>query len=162
MFELFKQHLLFAKERKCVFFAEEIQYLGHIISPKGMRMDIEKVEAILKWPAPRNLQELKIFLGMSGFYRQYVRDYSKIYVLMTDQLRKKSKEISWGEAQQRSFEKLKVALAVAPILDIVDPNKPFVLETNASGKVIGVVLMQGGCPFAFESKKLDRTQRNYL
>ena len=80
---------------------------------------------------------------------------------MTDQLRSKSKEISWGEAQQRSFEKLKVALAVAPILDIVDPNEPFVLETDASGEAIGAVLMQGGRPVAFESKKLDRTQRNY-
>ena len=75
---------------------------------------------------------------------------------MTDQLRSKSKDISWGEAQQRSFEKLKVALAVAPILDIVDPNEPFVLETDASGEAIGAVLMQGGCLVAFESKKLDR------
>ena len=86
-----------------------------------------------------------------------MRDYGKISVPMTDQLRSKSKEISWGEAQQRSFEKLKVALAVAPILDIVDPNEPFVLETDASGETIGAVLMQGGRPIAFESKKLDRT-----
>ena len=69
VFELLRQHLLFAKESKCVFFAEEIQYLGHIISAKGMRMDPEKVDAILKWPAPKTLQELKIFLDMSGFYR---------------------------------------------------------------------------------------------
>ena len=68
--------------------------MGHIISAKGMRMDPEKVEAILRWPAPKNLQELQIFLGMSGFYRQYVRDYAKISVPMTDQLRSKSKEIS--------------------------------------------------------------------
>ena len=118
-------------------------------------MDPEKVEAILRWPAPKNLQELQIFLGMSGFYRQYVRDYAKISVPMTDQLRSKSKDISWGEDQHRSFEKLKVALAVAPILDIVDPNKLFVLDIDASGESIGVVLMQGGCPIAFESKKLD-------
>ena len=80
---------------------------------------------------------------------------------MTDQLGSKSKEISWGEAQQRSFEKLKVALAVALILDIVDPNEPFVLETDASGEAIGAILMQGGCPVAFESKKLNCVQRNY-
>ena len=67
--ELLRQHWLFAKESKCVFFAKEIQYVGHIISAKGMRMDPEKVEAILKWPTPRNLQELQIFLGMSGFYQ---------------------------------------------------------------------------------------------
>ena len=80
---------------------------------------------------------------------------------MTDQLRSKSKEISWGEAQQRSFEKLKVALAIAPVLDTVDPNEPFVSETDASGDAIGTIMMQGGQPVAFESKKLDRTQRNY-
>ena len=99
MFELLRQHSLFAKESKCVFFAEKIQYLGHIISAKGMRMDPEKVEAILRWPAPKNLQELQIFLGMSGFYRQYVRDYAKISVPMTNQLQSKSKKISWGEAK---------------------------------------------------------------
>lgn len=90
-----------------------------------------------------------------------MRYYAKISLPKTDQLRSKSKDISWGEAQQRSFEKLKVALAVAPILDIVDPNEPFVLETDASGEAIGAVLMQGGRPVTFESKKLDRTQRNY-
>ena len=79
MFELLRQHSLFVKERKCVFFAEKIQYLGHIISTKGMWMDPKKVEAILRWLAPRNLQELQIFLGMSSFYKQYVRDYAKIY-----------------------------------------------------------------------------------
>ena len=85
---------MFAKESKCVFFAKEIQYLSHIISARGMRMDPEKVEAILKWLVPKNLQELQIFLGMAGFYQQYVRDYAKISLPMTDQLRSKSKEIS--------------------------------------------------------------------
>ena len=81
---------------------------------------------------------------------------------MTDQLQSKSKDINWGEAQHKSFEKLRVALAIALILDIVDPQKPFVLETNASGKAIGAILMQGGCQITFESKKLDYTQQNYL
>ena len=79
---------------------------------------------------------------------------------MTDQLQSKSKEISCGEAQQQSLKKLKVALAVTLILDIVDPNEPFVLQTDASGNAIIAILMQGGCPIAFESKKLDRVQRN--
>ena len=65
-----------------------------------------------------------------------------------------------GEAQQRSFKKLKVALATAPILDIVDPNEPFVLETDISSDAIGAVLMQGGRPVAFESKKLNPAQQN--
>ena len=67
----------------------------------------------------------------------------------------------WGEVQHKYFEKLKVALATTPILDIVDPNELFVLETDANGEAIGVVLMQGGCLVAFESKKLDYVQWNY-
>ena len=118
-------------------------------------MDLEKVEAILKWLAPKNLQKLQIFLGMSSFYRQYVRDYAKIYVPMTDRLQSKSKDISWGEDQQKNFEKLKVALVIAPILDIVDLDEPFVLETDANGEANGAVLMQAECLIAFESKKLD-------
>ncbi|MCO5568575.1 hypothetical protein L7F22_022274 [Adiantum nelumboides] len=126
-----------------------------------MRMEPEKVESFLRWPTPRNLKELQIFLGMSGFYRQYVKDYAKIAVPLTDQLRTKTKNISWGESQQSSFNKLKVAIAAAPVLTIVDPNKPFVLETDASGEAMGAVLMQRERPIAFESKKLDRAQRNY-
>ena len=76
---------------------------------------------------------------------------------MKDQLRSKSKEISWGEAQQRSFKSLNVALVVSPTLDIVDPNEPFVLEMDAYGVAIEVVLMQGGFLIAFKSEKLDRT-----
>ena len=125
-------------------------------------MNLEKVDAILKWSAPKTLQELQIFLCMLGFYRQYLRDYAKILVSMTDRLQSKSKEISWGEAQLQSFKKLKVALAAALVLDIVNPNEPFVLETDASGDAIGAILMQGGCPTAFKSKKLNRAQQNYL
>ena len=73
---------------------------------------------------------------------------------MTDQLRSKLKETSWGETQQRSFKKLKVAFATTPILDIVDPNEPFVLETDANGKAIRVVLMQGGYPIAVRVRNL--------
>ena len=92
------------KESKCVFFAKEIQYLAHITSAKGMRMDPEKVEAILKWLAPKNLQELQIFLDMSGFYRQYVRDYAKIYVPMIDQLQSKSKDIHSGRPNIKALK----------------------------------------------------------
>ncbi|MCO5576624.1 hypothetical protein L7F22_030439 [Adiantum nelumboides] len=80
---------------------------------------------------------------------------------MTDQLKGKGKTFTWGEEQQRSFEKLKVTLASAPILAIVDPKKPFVVETDASDRAIGAVLLQDGRPIAFESKTLDKSQQNY-
>ena len=75
---------MYAKDSKCEFFKTEIHYLGHIISNEGIRMDPEKVDAILKWPHPGNLQELQMFLGLVGFYRKYIRDYDKIAIPMTN------------------------------------------------------------------------------
>ena len=124
-------------------------------------MDPSKVEVILNWPNPKNLEELKIFLGMTGFDRTFIRDYAKIAVPMTDQLKAQGRAFKWGEDQQSSFNKLRLALATAPLLAIVDPHKPFVVETDASARAIGAVLLQDGRPVAFESKKLDKAQQNY-
>ena len=74
-------------------------------------MDKDKVDAILRWPHPKTVEELHIFLGMVGFYRKYVQDYAKISVPMTNQLKEQGKKFNWGEAQEHSFNKLKVALA---------------------------------------------------
>ena len=95
-------------------------------------MDPKKVDVIVKWPPPKNLEELQIFLGMAGFYHKFIRDYAKIAVPMTDQLKAQGRAFDWGENQQRSFDKLKVAIATASLLAIVDPYKPFVLEIDAS------------------------------
>ena len=72
VFEVLQEHQLYAKDSKCEFFKTEIHYLGHIISNEGIRMDPEKVDAILKWPHPCNLQELQMFLGLAGFYCKYI------------------------------------------------------------------------------------------
>ena len=80
---------------------------------------------------------------------------------MTDQLKGKGKSFQWGDAQRKSFETLKFAIAAAPTLKVVDPNQPFELETDASNEAVGEILTQGRRPIAFESKKLNRTQRNY-
>ena len=153
---MLRENTWYAKLSKCEFLKTSIHYLGHVISSKGVEMDQSKVNAIVRWPAPKTMEYLRIFLGMAGFYRKYIKDFSKISVSMTDQLEGMRKFFWWGDEQQCSFEKLKVALAMAPILAIVDPHKPFVLETNASAKAVGAVLLQDGRPIAFESKKLSR------
>ena len=145
----------------CEFFETEVHYLGLIISHEGIMMEPSKVEAILNWPHPKNLEELQIFLGLANFYRKLIHNYAEIVVPMTNQLKAKGRNFFWGEEQQRSFDKLKVAIATAPILAIVNPHKPFVVETNASSTTIGVILLQDGRPIAFESKKLNRAQQNY-
>ena len=96
VFQLLRSHSLFAKESKCEFFAKEVKYLGHIIFQEGIRMDPEKVRAILEWPHPTNLEELQIFLGLSGFYRKFIQNYAKI-VAMTDQLKGKGSTFTWDE-----------------------------------------------------------------
>ena len=80
---------------------------------------------------------------------------------MTDQLKGKGRHFVWAKAQQKSFDKLKIAIASEPVLAIVDPNQPFVVETDASDFAVGAVLLQNGRPIAFESKKLDSAQCNY-
>ena len=80
---------------------------------------------------------------------------------MANQLKDKGHSFTWGKEQQCSFGKIKIAIATAPILAIVDPHKPFVVETDASATAIGAVLIQDGRPIAFESKKLNRAQQNY-
>ncbi|MCO5557030.1 hypothetical protein L7F22_010585 [Adiantum nelumboides] len=144
VFDLLRVHNLYAKENKCDFIKTEIQYLGHVLSPQGVQMDISKVNAIVHWPHPTNLEELQTFLGLAGFYNKYICDYAKIALPMIDQLKGKGKTFTWGEEQQRSFDKLKVDLASTPILAIVDPTKPFVVETDVSDRAIGAVLLQDG------------------
>ena len=161
MFDLLREHKLYAKESKCDFFQTKIHYLGHVIFAQGIQMDMAKVNAILHWPHPTNLAELQIFLGLAGFYRKFVHQYARIAVPMIDQLKAKGKNFTWNKEQQASFDKIKVALASAPILAIVDPTKPFVVEINTSDRAIGAVLLQDGKPIAFESKKLDKAQQNY-
>ena len=107
-------------------------------------MHMTKVNAIMHWPRPHNLEELQIFFGLACFYRKYVSNYAKIAIPMTDQLKSKGKHFNWQTEQQRSFDMIEHALATAPILAIVDPTKPFVLETDASDKAIGAVLLQEG------------------
>ena len=99
---------MFAKESKCEFFKTEVHYLGHIISHEGIMMDPSKVEAILNWPHPNNLEKLQIYLGLASFYRKFICDYAKIVVPMTNQLKAKGCNFFWGEEQQCSFDKLKV------------------------------------------------------
>ena len=90
-----------------------------------------------------------------GFYCKFIRDYANIIVPITNQLKAKGRNFFWGEEQQRNFDKLKVAIATAPILAIVNPHKPFVVETNVSSTTIGAIFLQDGRPIAFESKKLN-------
>jgi hypothetical protein len=149
---ILRQNKLFAKKSKCVLAQEQIEYLGHIITEKGVATDPKKVRAVQEWPEPHTIIELRGFLGLAGYYRRFIKDYEKICRPLFDSLKKG--EFQWKEPQLTSFREIKKALYSAHVLALPDFNKPFILEADASDKCIGVVLMQEGRPLSFLSKVL--------
>lgn len=152
------QHQLYANFKKCEFGQREVAYLGHRISSKGVSVDPSKIQAIVSWPIPKNIRELRGFLGLSGYYRKFIKNYAHLAGPLTDQL--KADKFGWTDDASRAFEALKQALAAAPVLRMPDFSAPFVIETDASGYGLGAVLLQHDHLIAYFSKVLG--QRNRL
>jgi hypothetical protein len=150
---LLSQHQLFLKQSKCAFGASEVEYLGHLVGKDGVRVDLKKIEAMQDWPHPKTLKILRGFLGLTGYYRKFVKNYGKIAAPLTALLKKNS--FTWTPAVAQAFQTLKMAMCTTLVLALPDFTKTFVLECDASGKGIGVVLMQEGRPLAFTSKQLS-------
>ena len=158
--ELLRQRQLFAKKSKCTFCRDKVEYLGFIIFKDGVSSDPAKIEAIKNWPTPKNIREARGFLGLTGWYRVFVKSYVKIASPITATL-KKTKVFHWTQASEEAFNLLKEALTSAPTLALPDFSKPFLVTTDASGQAIGGVLTQEGRPVAYESRKLRTHELNY-
>ena len=141
------------KLSKCTFAQQEISYLGHVISAKGVSTDPSKVAAVANWPPPATVKELRGFLGPAGYYRKFVKHFGIICKPLTDLLKKHTVFV-WTAIHEESFNALKQALCQAPVLALPNFAKPFSIETDASGLGVGAVLMQDGHPLAFISKAL--------
>eukprot|EP01018_Ginkgo_biloba_P018976 Gb_14609 [translate_table: standard] len=149
---------LYAKISKCEFAKPSIEYLGHIISKDDIQMDPTKIQAVVDWPTPKTLKKLRGFLGLAKFYRRFMKNFSTIAAPLTNLMKKDA--FQWSSEADRAFQNIKDALTKAPVLTTPDFQKPFIIECDASGLGIGVVLMQEGHPIAFESRKLnDREKR---
>jgi hypothetical protein len=150
VFQRMRDHRLFLKQSKCVFGSQSVTYLGHIISADGVAMDPAKVSAVASWPIPKTVKALRGFLGLSGYYRKFIADYGAVAQPLTALLKRDA--FSWSSDADRAFQDLKQALITAPLLQLPDFEKKFIIECDASGSGFGAVLHQGDGPVAFFSR----------
>lgn len=158
MLQLLQQDKWQVKMTKCSFAQRQLRYLGHIISEAGVATDPDRIQAVLQWPLPVSVRELRSFLGLAGYYRRFVKHFGIISRPLTELLRKGAVFV-WTDVQEQAFVTLKQALTSVPVLALPDFSKPFVVEIDASGYGIGAVLMQNGHPLAFLSKGLAPRSR---
>lgn len=149
---------------KCRFCCSTIKYLGHLITPTGLKVDPDKVSAILSYPAPANIKHLLTFIQTCSWYRRFIPDFARASEPLT-RLTKKNAEWTWTAEQQSAFDKLKMFLTTAPILRQADSQKPYIVKTDASNYALGAVLVQGEGkdehPVEFASRLLTPAERNY-
>ncbi|MCO5587306.1 hypothetical protein L7F22_041254 [Adiantum nelumboides] len=154
IFQALRDNKLFINQKESEFFLQEIQYLGHIISKLGIRMDPSKLEVIKERPNPRNLHELRSFIGMCAYYRCFIEKFSLIVGPLHD-LTKKNVKYVWTEKKQEAFDKLKQKLTSQPVLVLPDLSKPFEVQCDACGDCLGAVLLQERHAIAYESHRLS-------
>jgi hypothetical protein len=158
--ERLRQQKLYAKFNKCEFWMEKVAFLGHVLSAEGMAVDPSKVESVTKWEQPLNVTDIRSFLGMAGYYRRFIENFSNIANLMTELLKNNTK-FEWLEACEKSFQELKKRLTTAPVLTLPDIKKDFVVYCDASKQGLGCVLMQEGKVVAYASRQLKKHEENY-
>jgi hypothetical protein len=158
--EKFRSNQLYAKFSKCEFWLTEVAFLGHVISAGGISVDPSKVKDMLNWMPPMNASEIQSFLGLAGYYRQFIKDFSKIAKPMT-RLLEKNKDFDWTAECQVSFEELKKRLTSAPVLILPDITKKFDIYCDDSRQGLGCVLMQDGQVVSYASRQLSKHEENY-
>ena len=143
---------------------DKCEYLGHIISEEGVRPGPKKLETVKLFPQPRTAKNIRQFLGLTGYYRRFIKNFSKIAKPMSD-LTRKDRRFEWTIKQHNAFETLRDALCEEPILQYPDFDKPFIITTDASGYAVGAVLSQGEIgkylPIANASRILNEAETRY-
>ncbi|KAL4017964.1 hypothetical protein IC575_021549 [Cucumis melo] len=158
--ETLRANKLYAKFSKCEFWLRKVTFLGHVVSSEGVSVDPAKIEAVTNWPRPSTVSEIRSFLGLAGYYRRFVEDFSRIASPLT-QLTRKGTPFVWSPACESSFQELKQKLVTAPVLTLPDGSRNFVIYSDASKKGLGCVLMQQGKVVAYASRQLKIHEQNY-
>ncbi|XP_076918628.1 uncharacterized protein LOC143579123 [Bidens hawaiensis] len=139
----------------------EVHFLGHVVNEKGIHVDPSKIEAIKNWEAPKSPTEVRQFLGLAGYYRRFIENFSSIAQPLT-QLTQKDKKYDWTEKQEEAFQLLKQNLCSAPILSLLEGTDGFVVYCDASRSGLGCVLMQRDKVIAYASRQLKVHEKNYM
>ncbi|GJS16726.1 putative reverse transcriptase domain-containing protein [Tanacetum coccineum] len=157
---LLRSEKLYAKFLKCDFWLDSVQFLGHVIDSSGVHVDPAKIEAIKNWAAPTTPTEVRQFLGLAGYYRRFIKEFSLISKPLT-KLTQKNKPYVWGDDEEEAFQTLKLKLCSAPILSLPEGSEDFVVYYDASLKGFGAVLMQQEKVIAYASRQLRKNEENY-
>ena len=164
VFERIEQAGLKLQPQKCHLLQPQVQFLGHIVSTKGVSPDPQKTEKVKQWPTPKSTKEVQQFLGLASYYRRFVKNFASVAAPL-HKLTEKHSIFRWTPSCQEAFNNLKARLISAPILALPDWSKPFVLDTDASDTGVGAVLSQvhGGkeVVVAYGSRSLTKAERNY-
>ncbi|KAD3640145.1 hypothetical protein E3N88_29368 [Mikania micrantha] len=158
--ELLREKKLYAKFSKCEFWLREVKFLGHVVNSEGIHVDPAKIEAIKNWDTPKTPTEIRSFLGLAGYYRRFISNFSKIALPLT-KLTQKSEPFVWEQKQEDAFQTLKQKLCNAPILSLPEGCDDFVVYCDASHQGLGCVLMQRDKVIAYASRQLKVHERNY-
>ena len=152
------------KPAKCHFFRKQVAFLGHVVSEDGIATDPEKIQAVVSWPPPTNVTQVRAYPGFCSYYQRFIPNFSQI-VLPLYRLTGKQVPFHWTKECNDAFEKLKGQLISAPIMAYPTDTGKYLLDTDASDVAIGAVLSQtqGGklCIIAYASRSLNKAERKY-
>lgn len=160
------EHQLHVQLKKCYFGRKEAEFLGHVVSAQGIKVDPKKIEAVKNWPQPTTTTEVRSFLGFANYYRKFVKDFSAVASPLTD-LTKSTTPFRWTQAATNAFEELKQRLMHTPVLAVprTGTTEEFTLYTDASSFAIGAVLLQEHDgqlqPIAYDARRLNPAECNY-
>ncbi|GJV51876.1 putative reverse transcriptase domain-containing protein [Tanacetum coccineum] len=158
--EFLKKEELYAKFSKCEFWIPKVQFLGHVIDSQGIHVDPAKIESIKDWASPKSPTEIRLFLGLAGYYQRFIEGCSKIAKPMTKLTQKKVK-FKWGDKQEIAFQLLKQKLCSAPILALPEGSEDFIVYCDAYIKGLGAMLMLREKVISYASCQLKIHEKNY-
>ncbi|KAD4981942.1 hypothetical protein E3N88_18613 [Mikania micrantha] len=158
--ELLGKEKLYAIFSKCAFWLQEVHFLGHVVNANRIHVDPSKIEAIKNWEAPKTPSEIRQFLGLAGYYRRFIENFSRIAQPLT-LLTQKDKKFDWGQKHEEAFQTLKLKLCNAPILALPEGIENFVVYCDASHQGLGCVLMQKDKVIAYASRQLKEHEKRY-